>query len=85
MYITAFLVWYTKLRPHGHTVYRTIFMLCVYCMYCTNSGAAFGRLVGECMAAFFPHGINGNLVSAGGYAVVGESPLHNLSSSVTQA
>lgn len=40
-------------------------------------GAAFGRLVGESMAAWFPRGIpNGddlNLVIPGGYAVVGES------------
>ena len=40
-------------------------------------GAAFGRLVGECMAAWFPQGIHTsegiiNKVIPGGYAVVGK-------------
>ncbi|XP_071840808.1 chloride channel protein 2-like isoform X2 [Apostichopus japonicus] len=54
-------------------------------------GAAFGRLVGESMAAWFPRGIpNGddlNLVIPGGYAVVGAAALsgsvtHTISTSV---
>ena len=40
------------------------------------SGAAFGRLVGESMAAWFPEGIpSGDVIRKivpGGYAVVGE-------------
>ena len=36
-------------------------------------GAAVGRLIGEIMATMFPHGVNGSIVSPGGYAVVGES------------
>lgn len=43
---------------------------------CT-SGAAFGRLVGESMAAWFPDGIHSDgtvySIVPGGYAVVGES------------
>lgn len=39
-------------------------------------GAAFGRLVGECMAAWFPDGIrmgeNVFKILPGGYAVVGK-------------
>ena len=42
-------------------------------------GAAFGRLVGESMAAWFPDGIHTDGVIypivPGGYAVVGGSPL----------
>ena len=38
-------------------------------------GAAFGRLVGEGMAAWFPQGIMGKLVVPGGYAVVGAAAL----------
>lgn len=38
-------------------------------------GAAFGRLVGECMAAWFPNGVRTgdevSLIVPGGYAVVG--------------
>lgn len=41
------------------------------------SGAAFGRLVGESMAAWFPDGIHSDgtvySIVPGGYAVVGES------------
>lgn len=36
-------------------------------------GAAIGRLVGETMATMFPHGLNGSIVSPGGYAVVGKT------------
>lgn len=53
----------------------TTLIMCV-----NHTGAAFGRLVGESMAAFFPGGINGNLISPGGYAVVGESCLQISSS-----
>lgn len=39
-------------------------------------GAAFGRLVGECMASWFPDGItlggSVNRIIPGGYAVVGK-------------
>ena len=39
-------------------------------------GAAFGRLMGECMAAWFPYGIQSgarvSMVMPGGYAVVGQ-------------
>ncbi|XP_033641942.1 chloride channel protein 2-like isoform X2 [Asterias rubens] len=55
-------------------------------------GAAFGRLVGECMAAWFPQGIHTsegiiNKVIPGGYAVVGAAALsgsvtHTISTSV---
>lgn len=45
------------------------------CLYCI-SGAAFGRLVGESMAAWFPDGIHtdGTIypIVPGGYAVVGK-------------
>lgn len=44
------------------------------------SGAAFGRLVGEAMATWFPNGIrDGDIVSPvvpGGYAVVGRYSLY---------
>ena len=51
------------------------------------TGAGFGRLVGELMALFFPAGINGRLISPGGYAVVGAAALagaatHTISTSV---
>lgn len=43
------------------------------------SGAAFGRLVGESMAAWFPDGIHSDgavySIVPGGYAVVGESKI----------
>ncbi|GFW23134.1 chloride channel protein 2 [Trichonephila clavipes] len=54
-------------------------------------GAAFGRLVGECMAAWFPEGIrmgdNIFKILPGGYAVVGAAALsgsatHTVSTSV---
>jgi len=35
------------------------------------TGAAVGRLMGECMACWFPLGIGGNLVVPGSYAIVG--------------
>ena len=35
-------------------------------------GAAFGRLLGEAMAAWFPNGIGGGKIVPGGYAIVGE-------------
>ena len=38
-------------------------------------GAGLGRLVGEAMATAFPGGVNGSIVSPGGYAVVGEGLL----------
>ena len=38
-------------------------------------GAAFGRLVGESMATWFPMGINGNMIVPGGYAIVGAAAL----------
>lgn len=45
-----------------------------YVFICT-AGAAFGRLTGECMAAWFPEGIpSGDIINKivpGGYAVVG--------------
>ena len=37
-------------------------------------GAAFGRLLGEAMAAWFPNGIGGGKIVPGGYAIVGEKP-----------
>ena len=53
------------------------------------TGAAFGRLVGEAMGVWFPapFGINGNVISPGGYAVVGAASLagavtHTISTSV---
>lgn len=50
----------------------TFFFLCV-CM--CGLGAAFGRLVGESMAAWFPDGIHSDgtvySIVPGGYAVVG--------------
>nr|XP_042904243.1 chloride channel protein 2 isoform X2 [Parasteatoda tepidariorum] len=54
-------------------------------------GAAFGRLVGECMASWFPEGItlggSVNRIIPGGYAVVGAAALsgsvtHTISTSV---
>ncbi|GFV35424.1 chloride channel protein 2 [Trichonephila clavipes] len=54
-------------------------------------GAAFGRLVGECMASWFPDGItlggSVNRIIPGGYAVVGAAALsgsvtHTISTSV---
>lgn len=45
-------------------------------MYACLTGAAFGRLVGEIMAAMFPDGIHADgsvyPIVPGGYAVVGE-------------
>ena len=54
---------------------------------CTFVGAAFGRLVGESMAVWFPDGIGGRLVVPGGYAIVGAAALsgsvtHTVSTSV---
>ncbi|XP_065060916.1 chloride channel protein 2-like isoform X2 [Rhopilema esculentum] len=49
-------------------------------------GAAYGRLVGECMATWFPNGVNTPIVP-GGYAVVGAAAMaaavtHTISTSV---
>ena len=60
--------------------FNEMFHLC-----CT--GAAFGRLVGESMAVWFPEGIGGRLVVPGGYAIVGAAALsgsvtHTVSTSV---
>lgn len=53
-------------QPHGSR-----------CGFVCSPGAAFGRLVGEGMAAWFPDGINTNgtiyPIVPGTYAVVGES------------
>ena len=51
------------------------------------AGAAFGRLIGELMALWFPGGIAGIPISPGGYAVVGAAALagattHTISTSV---
>ena len=54
-------------------IIQQFYNTCNVCELYVHTGAAFGRLVGESMAAFFPGGINGNLISPGGYAVVGES------------
>ena len=56
-------------------IIQQFYNTCNVCELYLHTGAAFGRLVGESMAAFFPGGINGNLISPGGYAVVGESCL----------
>ncbi|ELU02185.1 hypothetical protein CAPTEDRAFT_218810 [Capitella teleta] len=50
-------------------------------------GAAFGRLMGECMAVWFPGGLGGHVVVPGGYAIVGAAALsgsvtHTISTSV---
>uniref|UniRef100_A0A1X7VM85 Chloride channel protein n=1 Tax=Amphimedon queenslandica TaxID=400682 RepID=A0A1X7VM85_AMPQE len=50
-------------------------------------GAAFGRVVGELMDFAFVNGINGRLISPGGYAVVGAAAMaggvtHTISTSV---
>jgi len=46
------------------------------CIFFSSLGAAFGRLVGEAMATWFPDGVNsGDAVTPivpGGYAVVGK-------------
>ena len=42
-------------------------------------GAAFGRLLGEAMAAWFPNGIGGGKIVPGGYAIVGEKPFFSKS------
>lgn len=51
-------------------------VLIVVCVSSSFSGAAFGRLVGESMAAWFPDGIHtdGTIypIVPGGYAVVGK-------------
>lgn len=51
------------------------------------SGAAFGRLMGESMAVWFPNGVGGHSVVPGGYAIVGAAALsgsvtHTISTSV---
>ena len=51
------------------------------------AGAAFGRLMGESMAVWFPGGIGGALIVPGGYAIVGAAALsasvtHTISTSV---
>ena len=49
------------------------------CIFFSSLGAAFGRLVGEAMATWFPDGVNsGDAVTPivpGGYAVVGKWTL----------
>ncbi|KAK2168076.1 hypothetical protein NP493_1244g00035 [Ridgeia piscesae] len=50
-------------------------------------GAAFGRLMGECMAVWFPRGIGGQTIVPGGYAIVGAAALsgsvtHTISTAV---
>lgn len=54
-----------------------------YINTCVVAGAAFGRLVGEAMATWFPNGIrDGDIVSPvvpGGYAVVGMESSFNSS------
>lgn len=40
-----------------------------------STGAAFGRLTGESMAAWFPAGIGGKFIIPGGYAVVGAAAM----------
>ena len=50
-------------------------------------GAAFGRLMGECMAVWFPRGIGGETIVPGGYAIVGAAALsgsvtHTISTAV---
>ena len=52
-----------------------------------RAGAAFGRLIGESMAVWFPEGLGGRLVVPGGYAIVGAAALsgsvtHTISTSV---
>lgn len=51
------------------------------CLHAGPSGAAFGRLVGEIMAAVFPDGIHADgsvyPIVPGGYAVVGKVALFN--------
>lgn len=51
------------------------------------TGAAFGRLMGESMAVWFPDGIGGHPIVPGGYAIVGAAALsgsvtHTVSTSV---
>ncbi len=47
-------------------------MFCT-CIHPENfAGAAFGRLLGEAMASWFPEGIGGGQVVPGGYAIVGK-------------
>lgn len=69
-----------------HVLYYVHFNL-----YCTcvlfSLGAAFGRVVGEMMDFAFIKGINGRLISPGGYAVVGAAAMaggvtHTISTSV---
>ncbi|KAI0214118.1 Chloride channel protein 2 [Lamellibrachia satsuma] len=50
-------------------------------------GAAFGRLMGECIAVWFPRGIGGQTIVPGGYAIVGAAALsgsvtHTISTAV---
>ena len=56
-------------------------------LYLCFAGAAFGRLMGESMAVWFPNGINGAMIVPGGYAIVGAAALsasvtHTISTSV---
>ena len=48
--------------------YMGTFQSC-WIYYCL--GAAFGRLVGESMATWFPNGIGNKHIVPGGYAIVG--------------
>ena len=63
-------------------------MVCDECLTSvSNTGAAFGRLVGEGMAVWFPSGFSGLAVVPGGYAIVGAAALsgsvtHTISTSV---
>lgn len=67
--------WDLKVPP---AVVKTtlVVYLCVFGVAGGASGAAFGRLVGEIMAAAFPDGIHADgsvyPIVPGGYAVVGE-------------
>jgi len=63
--------------PYPCGIFMPVFMV----------GAAFGRLVGESMFAWFPMGFKGQLVIPGGYAVVGAAAFaggvtHTISTSV---
>lgn len=68
-------------------VAQTIAYPCGVFMPVFMIGAAFGRLVGESMFAWFPMGFKGQLVIPGGYAVVGAAAFaagvtHTISTSV---
>jgi len=52
-----------------------VYLNCLYYIDLFITGAAFGRLIGESMAAWFPNGVkSGDIIHKivpGGYAVVG--------------